>query len=128
DARPPLPQPPALVRPDGKTPQRDARFFLTAGFFLAAGFFFAAGFLRAAGFFLGTAFFFAFAFFFAPPRLVGGGSMGRPASSRTAASTSSACPGTETLSHRRLTTPSASIRYVVRITPMYFRPYIDFSP
>lgn len=40
----------------------------------------------------------------------------------TASSTSSAWPATFTLSHRRATFPAPSIRYVVRTTPMYFRP------
>ena len=45
----------------------------------------------------------------------------------TAASTSSAWPSTFTPSHRFATLPSGPIRYVVRATPMYFLPYIDFS-
>ena len=47
-------------------------------------------------------------------------------SSLTAFSTSSAWPSTFTLSHRRATLPSPSMRYVVRTLPMNLRPYRDF--
>ncbi len=40
----------------------------------------------------------------------------------SAASTSSTCPSTFTLSQRRCTLPSAPIRYVVRTMPKYLRP------
>src|SRR6476620_7989564 len=45
----------------------------------------------------------------------------------TLASTSSAWPSTFTPSQRLTTFPSGPMRYVMRATPMYFLPYIDFS-
>src|SRR5690606_13952520 len=48
-------------------------------------------------------------------------------SSRAAASTSSACPGTLTLRHSRLSTPLSSSRNMLRSTPLYLRPYRLFS-
>ena len=45
-----------------------------------------------------------------------------------ASSTSSAWPGTLTFGQIRAMRPSASIRKVLRMTPMNLRPYIDFSP
>src|SRR4029079_17577578 len=45
----------------------------------------------------------------------------------SAASTSSACSSTFTLSHRCCTLPSGPIRYVVRTIPMNLRPMKDFS-
>ena len=44
-----------------------------------------------------------------------------------AAMTSSAWHSGRTLSMRSATLPSGAITYVVRATPMYFLPYIDFS-
>jgi len=48
-------------------------------------------------------------------------------SSRAACSTSCAWPGTFTLRHIRAILPSRSTRKVVRSTPQYLRPYMDFS-
>src|SRR5450755_1360486 len=48
-------------------------------------------------------------------------------SALAAASTSSAWPGTLTLRQLLAMRPLPSIRKVERSTPMYLRPYIDFS-
>ena len=45
----------------------------------------------------------------------------------TTSATAAACPSGFTLSNTRAMRPSASITNVVRFTPQYFRPYIDFS-
>ena len=52
---------------------------------------------------------------------------GRLVSSRTAFSTASAWPGTFTLRQIFAILPRGSTRNVDRSTPMYFRPYMDFS-
>ena len=49
-------------------------------------------------------------------------------SSARASSTTSSCVFGETFGKTFAIVPSASIRKVARCTPMYFLPYIDFSP